>query len=70
VPRHFDYDPHPHRGEHFSHRSSFPAGGSRTHLEPRHFDSPRFLRHGSRLTRVNSEVQRTIKTSSDRMVKC
>jgi hypothetical protein len=40
-----------------------------THFEPRQLDSPRFLRCGSRPTRPNGEVQRTIKTSSGRMVK-
>jgi hypothetical protein len=47
----------------------FSAGGSHTHLEPRHFDGPHFSRHGSRPTRSNGEVQRTMKTSSNRMVK-
>jgi hypothetical protein len=70
VPRHFGYDPRPHRGDHFPHRPSFPAGGSHTHPEPRHLDGPRFPHRGSSPTRPNGEVQRTVKTSSGRMVKC
>jgi hypothetical protein len=48
----------------------FPAGGSFTHLEPRHLDGPRFLRRGSHPTRPSGEVQMTVKTSSGRVVKC
>jgi hypothetical protein len=70
VRRHFCYGARPHRGDHFPHRPGFPTGGSHTHFEPRHLDGPRFPRHGSRPTRPNGEVQRTMKTSSDRMVKC
>jgi hypothetical protein len=69
-PRHFGYDPCPHRGDCFPHRPGFPAEGSFTHFEPRHLDGPRFPCHGSRPTRSSGEVQRTMKASSGRMVKC
>jgi hypothetical protein len=69
-PRRFGYGPRPHRGDHFPRRPSFPAGGSFPHFESRHLDSPRFPSRGSRLTRPSGEVQRTVKTSSGRMVKC
>jgi hypothetical protein len=48
----------------------FFARGSRTHFEPRHFDGPHFLCHGSRSTGPNGEVQRIVKTASGCMVKC
>jgi hypothetical protein len=70
VPRCFGYSPHPHRGDRFPRRSGFPAGGSYTHLELRHFDRPHFPHRGTRPTGLDGEVQRTVKTSSDRMVKC
>jgi hypothetical protein len=70
VPRRFGYGTHAHRGDRFPHRPSFPAGGSHTHFEPRHLDSPYFPRRGSRPTRPNGEVQRTVKTSLGPMVKC
>jgi hypothetical protein len=70
VPRHFGYSPRPHRGNRFSRRSGFPAGGSHTHIEPRHLDGPCFPRHHSCPTRPNGEVERTVKTSSSQMVKC
>jgi hypothetical protein len=63
VPRHFGYDPHPHRHDHFPHRHGFPAGGSYSHLELRHLDDPRFSHRGSRSTGSNGEVQKTVKTS-------
>jgi hypothetical protein len=69
-PRRFGYGPCPHRGDRFSRRPSFSAGGSFPHFESRYLDGPRFLRHGSRPTRPSGEVQRIVKTSSDRMVKC
>jgi hypothetical protein len=69
-PRHFGYGPRPHRGDRFPRRPGFPTGGSFPHFEPRHLDGPRFLRHGSCPTRPSGEVQRTVKTSSGRMVKC
>jgi hypothetical protein len=70
VPRQFGYGPRPHRGDCFPRRPSFPAGGFHTHFEPRHLDGPHFPHCGSHLTRPNGEVQRTVKTSSSRMVKC
>jgi hypothetical protein len=70
VPRCFGYYPRPHRGDHFPRRPDFPAGGSYTHFEPNHLDSPYFPHHGTRPTSPNCEVQRTVKTSSGRMVKC
>jgi hypothetical protein len=68
--RRFGYGPRPHRGDHFSRRSGFPTGGLFPHFESRHLDGPRFLHCGSRPTRSSGEVQRTVKTYSDRMVKC
>jgi hypothetical protein len=70
VSRRFGYGPHPHCGDRFSHRHSFPAGGSHAHPEPRHLDGPHFPHRGSCPTRPNGEMQRTVKTSSGRMVKC
>jgi hypothetical protein len=69
-PRRFGYSPRPHRSDHFLRRPGFPAGGSFPHFELRHLDGPRFLHCGSCPTRPNGEVQRTVKTSSGRMVKC
>jgi hypothetical protein len=68
-PRRFGYGPHPHRGDRFPRRPSFPGGGSFTHFELRHLDGPRFPCRGPRPTRPSGEVQRTVKTSSGRMVK-
>jgi hypothetical protein len=70
VPRHFSYDPHPHRGDRFSRRSGFSAGKSHTHLEPKHLDDSHFPHRRSYPTGSNGEVQRTVKTSFGRMVKC
>jgi hypothetical protein len=69
-PRCFVYGPRPHRGDRFPRRSGFSAGGSFPHFESRHLDGPRFSRRGSCPTRPSGEVQRTMKTSSGRMVKC
>jgi hypothetical protein len=69
-PRRFGYGPRPRRGDCFPHRPGFPARGSFTHLEPRHLNGPCFPHRGSRPTRPSGEVQRTVKTSSGRMVKC
>jgi hypothetical protein len=69
VPRRFGYGTRPHRGDHLPRRPNFPAGGSRTHPEPRHFDGPCFPHHGSCPTEPNGEVQRTMKPTSGRMVK-
>jgi hypothetical protein len=48
----------------------FPAGGFYIHCEYRHLDDPSFPRHGSRSTGSKGEVQKTVKTSSGRMIKC
>jgi hypothetical protein len=69
-PRRFDYGPCTHRGDRFPHRPGFPARGSFPHFELRHLNGPRFPRHGSCPTRPSGEVQRTVKISSGRMVKC
>jgi hypothetical protein len=69
-PRRFGYGPRPRRGDRFLRRPDFPAGGSFSHFEPRHLDGPRFFHRGSRPTRPSGEVQRSMKTSSDCMVKC
>jgi hypothetical protein len=69
-PRRFGYNPRPHHGDCFPRRPSFPAGGFYTHFEPRHLDDPRFSHRDSHPTRPSGEVQRTVKTSSDHMVKC
>jgi hypothetical protein len=70
VPRRFGYNPHPHRGDCFPRRTSFSAGGSHTHFEPRHLDGPHFPRRGSHATWSNGEVQRPVKTALSRMIKC
>jgi hypothetical protein len=70
VPRWFGYDPCSHRGDHFLRRPDFPDGGSYTHLEPRHLNGPHFPHRGSCSTDSKTEVQQTVKTCSDRMVKC
>jgi hypothetical protein len=67
--RRFGYGPRPHRGDRFSHRPGFPAGGSFPHFESRHLDGSRFPRRGSCPTRLSGKVQRTVKTSSAHMVK-
>jgi hypothetical protein len=69
-PRRLGYGPRPHHDDRLPRRPGFRAGGSFPHLEPRHLDSPRFPHRGSRHTRPSGEVQRTVKTSSCRMVKC
>jgi hypothetical protein len=69
-PRCFGYNPCPRRGNHFPCRTGFPVGWSFPHFEPRHLDGPRFPYRGSCPTRPSGEVQRTMKTSSGRMVKC
>jgi hypothetical protein len=69
-PRRFGYGPRPHCGDRFSRRPGFPAGGSHTHFEPRHLNDPYFLRRGSHPTWSSDVVQKTVKTSSDHMVKC
>jgi hypothetical protein len=70
VPRHFSYGPHSHRGDRSPHQHGLPAGGSYTRFEPRHLDDPHFSHHGSCPAHSNGEVQKTVNTSSGRMVKC
>jgi hypothetical protein len=70
MPRRFGYDPRSHRGDRFPRRHDFPAGESHTHFEPKHLDGPHFLHFSSRPTGSKGEVQKTVKTSSCRMVKC
>jgi hypothetical protein len=70
VPRLFGYSPRLHRGDRPPRRHGFPAGGSYTRFESRHLDGPRFPCRGSCPTRSNGEVQKIVKTSSGRMVKC
>jgi hypothetical protein len=69
-PRHFDYGPRPHHGDRFPRRPGFFIGESFPHFELRHLDGPRFPRRGSHPTRPSGEMQRTVKTTSGRMVKC
>jgi hypothetical protein len=69
-PRRFGYGPRPRRGDRFPRRPGFSARGSFTHLEPRHLDGLCFSHRGSRPTHPSGEVQKTVKTSSGRMVKC
>jgi hypothetical protein len=69
-PRCFGYGPHPHRGDRFLCMPDFFAGGSHTHFELRHLDSPCFPHRGSHPTRSSDVVQRTVKTSSGHIVKC
>jgi hypothetical protein len=70
VPRCFGYGPHPHRGACFPRRPGLPSRGSYTQFEPRHLDDQCFSCRGTRPTGSNDEVQRIVKTSSSRMVKC
>jgi hypothetical protein len=69
-PRRFGYGPRPHRGDRFLRRPGFLTGGSFPHFDPRHLDGPRFPHRGSRPTRSNGELERIVKTSFGRMVKC
>jgi hypothetical protein len=66
----FGYGLCPHRGDRFSRRSDFPAGGSHTHFELRHLDGPGFPHRGSHPTWSSDVVQKIVKTFSCRMVKC
>jgi hypothetical protein len=70
MPRRFGYGSHPHRGDRFPRRPSFPARGSHTHFEHRHLDGSCFPHRGSRPTGPSGEVLKTMKTFSGRMVKC
>jgi hypothetical protein len=69
VPRRFGYGPRPHRGDRFPRKPCFPVGGFHTRFESRHLDGPHFLRHGSRPTHSNGDVQKIVRTSSSRVVK-
>jgi hypothetical protein len=66
----FGYDPRSHHGDRPPRRYDFPAGGSYTCFETRHLDGPHFPHRGSHPTGSNGEEQKTVKTSSGRMVKC
>jgi hypothetical protein len=70
VPRLFGYDPCSCHGDRFPHRHGFPAKGSDTHFEPIHLDGQHFPYHGSRPTFSNGEVQKIVKATFGRMVKC
>jgi hypothetical protein len=70
VPIRRGYGPRPHHGDHFPHRPGFSVGGSYTHFETIHMDGTHFLRRGSRLTQPSGDVQRIVKTSFGRMVRC
>jgi hypothetical protein len=69
MPRRFRYGPRSHHGDHPPCRHGFPAGGSYTRFEPRHFDGPHFLHRGSCSSHSNGEEQKTVRTSSGHMVK-
>jgi hypothetical protein len=70
VPGCFGVDPHSHRGVCPSCRHGYSARGVYSHLELSRFDGPRFPRRGSRPTHSNGDVQKIVKTSLGRMVKC
>jgi hypothetical protein len=70
VPRRFYVNPRFHRGVRPMRRHGFSARGVYSHFEPSCFDGPCFPRCGSCPTRSNGEIQRIVKTSSGRMVKC
>jgi hypothetical protein len=68
--RRFGYSPRPHRGHHFPCRHGFSIGEFHTRFEPRQLDDPHFPHRGSYPTHSNSDVQKIVQTSSDRMIKC
>jgi hypothetical protein len=70
VPRYFGYDPRTHRSDRFPFIHGFPVGGSYTHFKPKNLDGPCFPCRGSCPTGSKVEVQKTVKTSPGRMVKC
>jgi hypothetical protein len=70
VFRLFGYISRPHRGDRTPRMYGFLAGGSYTHFEPRHLNGPHFPHRGSHPTGSKTEAQKTVKTSSGRMVKC
>jgi hypothetical protein len=66
----FGVDPCSHRGVCPPRRHDFPARSIYSHFELSRFDGPRFPCRGSHPTHSNGEVQRIVKTSLGRMVKC
>jgi hypothetical protein len=70
MPRRFGYGSRPHRGDRFLRMLDFPAGGAYSHFELRHLDGPHFSHRGSHPTRPKGELERIVKTSFGRMVKC
>jgi hypothetical protein len=70
MSRCFRYGSRPRRGDRFSRRPDFPAGGFYTHFESRHLDVPCFLCRGSHPTQPNGELQKIVKTFSSCMIKC
>jgi hypothetical protein len=70
VPGRFRVDPHSHCGVHPTRRHGFPVRGVYSHFESSRFDGPPFPYRGSHPTHLDGEVQRIVKTSSGRMVKC
>jgi hypothetical protein len=70
VRRCFGVDPRSHRGACPLRRHGFSARGVYSHVEPSHFDGSCFSHRGSRPTCSNGEVQKIVKISSGRMVKC
>jgi hypothetical protein len=61
--------PRPHHGDRTSRRHGIPIRESYPRFEPRHLDDSRFPYRGSCPTGSRTEVQKTVKTSSGRMVK-
>jgi hypothetical protein len=70
VPRRFRYGAHPHHDDRFPCMPDFPTGGFHIRFESRHLDGSYFSYHGSHPTCSNDDVQKIMKTSSGRMVKC
>jgi hypothetical protein len=70
VPGRFGVDPRYHHDVCPPCRHGSPARGVYSNFLLSHFDSPHFPYRGSRPTHSNGAVQRIVKTSSGRMVKC
>jgi hypothetical protein len=70
VPRCFGVDPHSYCGVRPPCRHGFSARIVYSHIESSRFDSPHFPHRGSHPTHSNGEVQKIVKTSSSRMIKC
>jgi hypothetical protein len=70
VPRCFDFDPRSHRGARPPRRNNSPARGAYSHFEPSHFGGPHFPHRGSRPSRSNCKVHKTVVTYSGCIVKC